>query len=269
MGRDARDTLLFLSVLASDDPMDPLAGQLDPALKADLAPIDLSKLKVAFSVDLGGFGLVDSHLRTLFERKTATLASHFRETATAAPDLTDADFAYKTRRAIAFVGTWHKRMQEMPGKWGPLVTGNYEQGLKLTAVDIARADVRFTEIYRGAVQFFREFDLLITPTCGVGPWPKHDMFPREVGGRPTPDYIDFGRMTYGITLINHPAISIPCGLDERGLPFGLQLVAPRGKDAFLLQAAMALEQVLEPRPRPDLRKLAAMPAEDPFARPVQ
>jgi Asp-tRNA(Asn)/Glu-tRNA(Gln) amidotransferase A subunit family amidase len=95
------------------------------------------------------------------------------------------------------------------------------------------------------------------------------MFPRTVGGRETPHYIDFGRLTYGITLINHPAISIPCGLDEHGLPFGLQVVAPRGKDAFLLRAAMALEQVLEPRPRPDLAKLAALPAEDPFARAVQ
>jgi Asp-tRNA(Asn)/Glu-tRNA(Gln) amidotransferase A subunit family amidase len=76
-------------------------------------------------------------------------------------------------------------------------------------------------------------------------------------------------MTYGITVLNHPAISIPCGLDERGLPFGLQLVAPRGKDAFLLKAAMALEAVLEPRPLPNIGELAAMPAEDALARPVQ
>jgi amidase len=70
-------------------------------------------------------------------------------------------------------------------------------------------------------------------------------------------------------VLNHPAISIPCGLDELGLPFGLQLVAPRGKEAFLFQAAMALEAALEPRPVPDVRKLAARPAEDPLARPVQ
>ena len=141
-------------------------------------------------------------------------------------------------------------MREQPGKWGRLVTRNYEEGLKLSALDIARANVRFTEIYRGAVKFFESHDLLITPTCSASPWPKHDMYPKTVGGRETPDYFDWVRMTYGITLINHPAISIPCGLDERGLPFGLQIVAGRGKDAFLLQAAMALETVLPPRPRP-------------------
>jgi Asp-tRNA(Asn)/Glu-tRNA(Gln) amidotransferase A subunit family amidase len=269
MGRTVRDTLLLLGVLASDDPRDPLAGHVDPDLKSDLQPLDLSGLRVAFSPDLGGFAPVHADLRALFESRQKALAGCFRQVATASPDLTDADFAYKTRRAVAFVGTWHKRMQESPDKWGRLVTGNYEQGLKLTAVEIAQANVRYTEIYRGAVRFFAEHDLLITPTCSVAPWPKHEIYPRTVGGRETPDYFDWVRMTYGITLLNHPAISIPCGVDSRGLPFGLQLVAPRGKDVFLLQAALALEAVLEPRPVPDLARLAAMPAENPLARPVQ
>lgn len=268
MARDVRDTLLLLSTYASDDPRDPLAGHVDPRLQPNLQPADLSTLRVAFSADLGGFAPIDAHLKSLFERRRGELARHFVQSADACFDLRDADFAYKTRRAVAFVGTWHKRMQEMPGKWGRLVTGNYEQGLKLSALEIARANVRYTEIYRGAVEFFGKYDLLITPTCSVSPWPKHEIYPRTVGGRETPDYFDWVRMTYGITLINHPAISIPCGLDERGMPFGLQVVAGRGKDAFLLQAAMALEAVLEPRPRPDVARLSSLPAEDPLARPV-
>ena len=269
MGRTVRDTLLLLSVLASDDPRDPLAGHVDPRLQKDLGPADLSQLRVAFSPDLGGFAPIDADLKALFESKQKAIAGCFKQAASASPDLTDADFAYKTRRAVAFVGTWHKRMQEAPGKWGRLVTGNYEQGLKLSAVQIAQANLRYTEIYRGAVQFFGEHDLLITPTCSVAPWPKHEIYPRTVAGRETPDYFDWVRMTFGITLLNHPAISIPCGVDKRGLPFGLQLVAPRGKDVFLLQAAMALEAMLEPRPVPDIARLAAMPHEDPLSRPVQ
>jgi amidase len=268
MARDVRDVALLLSAYASDDPRDPLAGHVDPLLQANLQPADLSTVRVAFSADLGGFAPIDAHLKTLFERRRGELSQHFQSSADACFDLRDADFAYKTRRAISFVGIWHKRMQEMPGKWGRLVTGNYEAGLKLSALDIARADVRYTEIYRGAVDFFGKYELLITPTCSVGPWPKHEMYPRTVGGRETPDYFDWVRMTYGITLINHPAISIPCGVDERGMPFGLQLVAGRGRDAFLLQAAMTLEAVLERRPRPDIAKLSSLPAEDPLARPV-
>ena len=257
MGRDAHDTLLLLSVLASD-----------PAIKPNLPPADLSQLRAAFTADLGSFAPIDADLRALFESKQRALAGRFKRAVTASPDLTDADIAYKTRRAVAFVGIWRKRMQESPGKWGRLVTRNYEQGLKLSATDIAQADARFTQIYRGAVQFFSEHDLLITPTCSVPPWAKYEMYPKRVAGRETPDYFDWVRMTYGITLLNHPAISIPCGVDARGLPFGLQVVAGRGKDAFLLQAAMALESALAPRPMPDIARLAAMPAEDPLAQPV-
>jgi Asp-tRNA(Asn)/Glu-tRNA(Gln) amidotransferase A subunit family amidase len=268
MGRDARDTLLLLSVLASDDARDPLAGHLDCALRADLPPADLSSLKVAFSADLGGFAPIDARLSDLFERKARALAGHFLKAEQAAPDLRDADVVYETQRAVVFVGTWHKRMQEQPGHWGPLVTRNYEEGLRLSAAQVAQANARWTEIYRGAVAFFERHDLFISPTCGVGPWPKYEMFPTRVGDRDTPNYFDWVRMTYGITVLNHPAISIPCGLDDRGLPFGLQLVAARGRDAFLLQAARALEAVLEPRPVPHIAKLAALPAEDPLARPV-
>ncbi|MGI8778879.1 MAG: amidase [Solirubrobacteraceae bacterium] len=42
------------------------------------------------------------------------------------------------------------------------------------------------------------------------------------------------------------AITIPCGHTARGLPVGLQLVAPRGRDGDVLRAAQAAESVLAP-----------------------
>jgi Asp-tRNA(Asn)/Glu-tRNA(Gln) amidotransferase A subunit family amidase len=134
--------------------------------------------------------------------------------------------------------------------------------------------MQFTKIYRAAQTFFNEHDLLITPTMGVYPWPKHDIYPAKVGNHTTSNYFDYVRMTYAITLLNHPSISIPCGVDDRGLPFGLQLIAPRGKDAFLMQAAMALEDVLQrnpltARPIPDIDWLAKQPVENPLAQPVK
>lgn len=111
------------------------------------------------------------------------------------------------------------------------------------------------------------------PTVAVSAWPKHAIYPAEIDGRPVQSYFDWVRITYAITLVNHPCISIPCGLDRNGIPFGLQLVGPRGRDAFLLRVAMALEGVLErdpvtSRPLLDLDWLQRQVPEDPLAKAV-
>jgi amidase len=67
-------------------------------------------------------------------------------------------------------------------------------------------------------------------------------------------------MAYAVTVVGHPAISLPVGLDRNGMPFGLQIVGPRGGDALVLRVAAALETLLSgdartARPVPDLAAL--------------
>ncbi|MCU0888377.1 MAG: amidase family protein, partial [Rubritepida sp.] len=83
-------------------------------------------------------------------------------------------------------------------------------------------------------------------------------------GQPTRTYFHWLALAYYVTLTGHPAVSLPVGLDEKGFPFGLQIVGPRGGDAFVLGVAAALEEAFagDPalaRPRPDLAKLRAAP----------
>jgi Asp-tRNA(Asn)/Glu-tRNA(Gln) amidotransferase A subunit family amidase len=67
-----------------------------------------------------------------------------------------------------------------------------------------------------------------------------------------------------VTLAGHPALSLPLGKDEAGMPFGLQIVGPRGGDAMVLgvaaaiEAAFAADTVLR-RPLPDLVQLSRTP----------
>jgi aspartyl-tRNA(Asn)/glutamyl-tRNA(Gln) amidotransferase subunit A len=49
--------------------------------------------------------------------------------------------------------------------------------------------------------------------------------------------------TIPVNLAGIPAISIPCGFDEQGLPMGLQLMATRQAENTLLQAAQQLEML--------------------------
>jgi Asp-tRNA(Asn)/Glu-tRNA(Gln) amidotransferase A subunit family amidase len=67
-------------------------------------------------------------------------------------------------------------------------------------------------------------------------------------------------LAYAVTLPGHPALSLPVGLDRNGMPFGLQIVGPRGGDALVLAVAHELETLLSgdartARPQPDLARL--------------
>ncbi|RYG97055.1 MAG: hypothetical protein EON57_14265 [Alphaproteobacteria bacterium] len=46
------------------------------------------------------------------------------------------------------------------------------------------------------------------------------------------------------SLLGFPAATIPCGLADNGLPLGLQIVGPPGRDDLVIQAAIAAERVL-------------------------
>jgi amidase len=145
---------------------------------------------------------------------------------------------------------------------GPNVRANYEQGAAMSLADFAWAHMEETRIYRRVQRFFEEFDVLISPTVPISPFPWEQLYLSEMNGAPLRTYFHWLALTYGITLTGHPAISIPCGVDERGMPFGLQIVGPHKGDRFVLGVAHALEQALArhpelSRPVPNLDTLGA------------
>ena len=103
-------------------------------------------------------------------------------------------------------------------------------------------------------------DLIVAPVVPVSPFPWTTLYAETVDGQPMANYYRWLALCYGVTLSTHPALALPCGLDEQGMPFGLQLVGRLRGDAALLSAAHALEQALaaDPktaRPQPDLAAL--------------
>jgi aspartyl-tRNA(Asn)/glutamyl-tRNA(Gln) amidotransferase subunit A len=91
--------------------------------------------------------------------------------------------------------------------------------------------------------FFTEADLLLTPTVPCVAWPFTQLGPDMIGGRAASPR---GHAVF-TPFVNHarlPAISIPCGVDAHGLPFGLQIIARRGQDRTLLRAALHIEAQL-------------------------
>ena len=165
----------------------------------------------------------------------------FARAVAAHPDCTGGDAAFQVLRAVGVMSAHDAKVRERPADCGPNVIANVEEARGYTLGDVAAAQAAQQRLYLSFQQFFAEHDVLIAPTVGISPRPWRELFPAEVDGRPMQSYIHWLAMVYYVTLSGHPALSLPMGLDANGMPFGLQIIGPRGGDALVLRVAAAVE----------------------------
>ncbi|HVB68069.1 MAG TPA: amidase family protein [Acetobacteraceae bacterium] len=267
MARTVPDVCLLLSAQVSDDARDPLATTVHGSRVrrgedfAVPAPIDLARLRVALTPDFG-FAPTERHIAEVFAEKTGRFRDAFAVAEDATPDCRDADEAFEILRALNFLAGHLDKVRTRPDEVGPNVRANVEEGLRYSAADAARAMALQTALYRRWQTFFTRFDVILTPSITVSPRSWRELYPAEIDGRPTRTYFHWLALAYAVTLAGHPALSLPVGVDRHGMPFGLQIVGPRGGDALVLSVAAELERMLAgdaatARPVPDLARLRA------------
>ena len=256
MGRSVADCKLLLSAMMGRDARDPLSRAPDPAMREAPHTIDLTGLKVGVSEDLG-FAPVSQEVRRTFRDKLAAFSSSFLACEDDAPDTTNADRAFYLLRGVGFVADFKPMYEDNPGAFGPVIVDELTRAGQLGIDDIGWAEKERTRILASAQAFFESHDLLITPAASVPPFPNDELYPKQIDGEDMGGYLRWEAIAYGVTMMSNPAIVIPCGLGPGGLPFGLQIVGPLGRDAWLLDVGHTLESLFSTieglhRPRPDL-----------------
>ncbi|MFF4835469.1 amidase family protein [Streptomyces sp. NPDC001315] len=115
----------------------------------------------------------------------------------------------------------------------------------VSAVDYYRVAVQTrARIAAGFAAVFARYDLLLTPTMPVAafPHPGPEGGPVTVDGQPVKEPVyDFHRFTEPPSHAGHPALTVPCGFTEEGLPVGLQVIGPHHADDAVLRAAAVYE----------------------------
>jgi amidase len=139
------------------------------------------------------------------------------------------------------VALYAEKLKEWRDKMNRNLVWNIEQGFPLTAQQVGEAEKERTVIYHRVRHFFETYDLLLTPTVAVPPFPVEMSYPKEINGQAMTTYTDWFLLTYAITITGLPAISIPCGFTSEGFPVGLQVVGRRLAEATVLKAAAAFE----------------------------
>ena len=273
MARTVADTCLLLGSMTGDDASDPLAATIHGATvrrAGDFYPpaaIDLAGLRVALTPDFG-FAPTETHIASVFTEKTGLFRHVFKRTEEATPDCTGTDEAFEVLRALYFIGAHLGKVRATPALVGPNVRANVEEGLRYGAEDIARAFSLQTALYGRWQSFFQHHDIILAPAITISPRSWRELYPAEIDGKPTRTYFHWLAMAYAVTIVGHPAISLPVGVDRNGMPFGLQIIGPRSGDALVLRVAAQLEALLagDPRTARPVPNLAALQSAEPISK---
>lgn len=243
MARTVDDVALLLSVIARRDAMarrDPMAFPLDADAFARLAPIDLSRLRVAFSPDLGGV-LVSRAVRELFASRVSDIARCVAACEPASLDLSSApDVDWRLRQEL-FLAQYAHEAEQWDEGFNPNVRATYDAARATPLAAVAAARREQMALYQHTAALFDAFDVLVCPGVSIPPFPWHELNPRFIDGTPVTNYMAWLALTASITVVGLPAVALPCGADTNGLPFGVQLVGPAFGDARLLAIARAFE----------------------------
>ncbi|WP_284617166.1 amidase [Aquabacterium humicola] len=259
MGRTVEDTCLQLAATAGVCAGDPLSYPVDAASFLSLPPAELGRLRVGWTTDFGCCD-VDPDIRAAFAGKVAAMRHLFASCDELHFELGDVHGTFDVLRAEAFVAGTREAYERDPDSLGPNPRANYEIGARMSLRDCAWAQAEQTRILQRWQRQTAEVDLVLAPTTPVSPFRWTEPHALLVDGRPQANYYRWLALTYVTTLTTHPAITLPCGTDALGLPFGLQVVGGFRGDAALLSAALALERAFAQvaalrRPRPDLHAL--------------
>jgi len=244
IARNVADVALGLDAMARFDPRDPRTRPLCGGSYRTAAEAPRRPPRAAFSMDLGGMARVSAEVRGVVDDAVARLAAAGLDIADQAPDVGRARDAFLPIRAFQFAALYRDALAAHRDRLKPEVIWNIEEGLKLTAADLAAAEVARAHARDAMVAFIARHGVLITPTAPVAPYPVEKRYVDEIDGAPLATYLDWLVLGYAITVTGCPAISIPCGYTAAGLPVGLQLIGFPYGEADLLRTAAWCETVL-------------------------
>jgi amidase len=240
MGRTVGDVALMLSAIAGPDARAPL-GIADPGarFRGDLGR-DFKGVRVAWSRDLGGLP-IDARVTAVLDAQRATFEALGCEVVAGQPDFAEARQVFQVLRALTFATRYAGLLERHRHEMKDTVIWNIEEGLKLTAREIGEADVLRTRLYHRVREFMERHEFLLLPAAQVPPFEVTQPYVKEIDGVRMPTYIDWMRVCSDITVTGLPAISVPAGFTDDGLPVGLQIVGRHQDEWGVLQLAHAFE----------------------------
>ena len=241
MARTVEDVALALSLMAGPDGADPYAVPVPTPLFEDLKG-ELGRLRVGWCAE-GPFAPVAREVRDT----VAEAARALEELGCVVEPVSLSAWEELPAQSLSltlFTGEVVPYLEPLISGKEDLLSPILQQRLKVpepSAREYQEAWADCERLRREVARYFSEYDLLLVPTCPVPAHP-HNASELEVDGQRVPPRHSV-RATVPFDLTGSPAVSVPFGWSEGGLPIGVQLAARHFDEATLLRGAAALEAV--------------------------
>ncbi len=242
MARTAEDCALILNVIAGYDERDPTSADMPvPDYAASLTPQRLDGVRVGVPRN---FFFDPDVVEPVMVTTTRTAGEVF---ASLGAEVVDVDFPegieFQLNSAFFAEASWahESRFKEHPEMYATTIRQRLANSTGISGVDYVRDRWRQLEAQQAMRHLLRDIDLILTPTSPILP-PKI----AEVDTSPTSTLNPLLlRHTSPFNITANPAISLPGGFSEDGLPIGVQLAGRWWEEGLVLRAAHAYQQVTD------------------------
>ena len=243
-----RDAALMTNVLKQPDARDWTSLPPDPSDYTVGLEDGIRGLRIAYSPTLGYAKNVHPEIAAAVHaavQQLQALGAHVEQIDPGFEDPLD------ITTGLWFLGAytlWKGLSAEQQAVADPDFQTEAELGAQLSALQIQQLNQLRGVLGSHMRQFMQRFDLLVTPAVSI------PAFEARSAGTVTMNPVSMLGWTpfsYPFNLTQQPAITVPCGLTQSGLPMGLQIVGPMFGDALVLRAARAYESVM-PVARPKI-----------------
>jgi amidase len=241
LGRSVEDLAFVLSTIAGPDPNSPLSINEPGAVFARPLARSFKGVRVAWFKDLGGVPF-DPSVRAVVDARRAAFESLGCIVEQAEPDFSAAEQSFPVLRAWGSANTYGERLRQHPDAFKDTLKGEIEEGLRLTGMEVAHAEVARAQLWRRFQAFLQKYDYFILPTTQLPPFDVNTPYPTEIAGVKFSNYIEWMKACWYISATGNPAASVPAGFTPEGLPVGIQIVGRNKEDFAVLQMAHAFEQ---------------------------
>ncbi|WP_439393171.1 amidase [Bradyrhizobium sp. PMVTL-01] len=243
LARGVDDLELALAVCAGSDADDPIS--LGGA--SDDRPI-VDRPRIAFTPDFG-VATVAREVRARFAAAWEALA-RVADVVPSSPDCGGAIETFRTLRAAHIANSYGELLRTRRAELTPTVIWNIEAGANLSAQDYLNAERRRTAIFRSFRALFTGADFLVAPAASVFPWPNEVADVTAIDGAALDTPIDYLAVTFIVSLVGFPVLTLPVPGGENELPFGIQIIAPPGRESRLFALGRILQNELDFSHRP-------------------